>query len=53
MLRPLLENYDIARQICNYWCNFIRSGDPNGKDSTGEDKSAEVGFVIQELLMEW
>lgn len=36
--RPFVgKHYDIARQICNYWCNFIRSGDPNGKDSTGED----------------
>ncbi len=31
------KHYDLARQICNYWCNFIRSGDPNGKDSTGEE----------------
>lgn len=36
--RPFVgKHYDIARQICNYWCNFIRSGDPNGKDITGED----------------
>ena len=31
------KHYDLARQMCNYWSNFIRSGDPNGKDSTGED----------------
>jgi para-nitrobenzyl esterase len=30
-------HYDLARQMCNYWANFIRCGDPNGKDSTGED----------------
>lgn len=36
--RPFVgKHYDIARQICNYWSNFIRSGDPNGKDSTGQD----------------
>jgi para-nitrobenzyl esterase len=36
--RPFVgKHYDLARQMCNYWCNFIRSGDPNGKDSTGED----------------
>ncbi|MDF2885285.1 MAG: carboxylesterase type [Clostridiaceae bacterium] len=23
--------------MCNYWTNFICSGNPNGKDSTGED----------------
>lgn len=36
--RPFVgKHYDLARQMCNYWCNFIRSGNPNGKDSTGED----------------
>nr|MCR5398162.1 carboxylesterase family protein [Lachnospiraceae bacterium] len=27
--------YDLARQMCNYWCNFIKTGDPNGKDIDG------------------
>lgn len=27
------EHYDLARQMCNYWANFIRSGDPNGADN--------------------
>ncbi len=31
------KHYDLARQMCNYWANFIRSGNPNGKDSTGDD----------------
>lgn len=36
--RPFVgKHYDLARQMCNYWANFIRSGDPNGKDVTGED----------------
>lgn len=36
--RPFVGNhYDLARQMCNYWANFIRSGDPNGLDSTGEE----------------
>ncbi len=36
--RPFVgKHYDLARQMCNYWSNFISSGDPNGKDSTGED----------------
>ncbi len=35
--RPFVgKHYDLARQMCNYWANFIRSGDPNGTDSTGE-----------------
>ncbi len=29
------RHYDIARQMCNYWANFMRSGDPNGKDADG------------------
>jgi len=36
--RPFVgKHYDLARQMCNYWVNFIRSGDPNGQDSTGEE----------------
>jgi para-nitrobenzyl esterase len=23
--------------MCNYWANFIRSGDPNGPDADGAD----------------
>lgn len=35
--RPFVgKHYDLARQMCNYWANFIRSGDPNGDDVTGE-----------------
>lgn len=36
--RPFVgKHYDLARQMCNYWANFISSGNPNGKDSTGEE----------------
>lgn len=29
--RPFIgKHYDLARQMCNYWANFIRNGDPNG-----------------------
>ncbi|RUS43939.1 carboxylesterase/lipase family protein [Cohnella sp. AR92] len=36
--RPFVgKHYDLARQMCHYWANFIRNGDPNGQDSTGED----------------
>ena len=30
------KHYDLARQMCNYWANFIKTGDPNGDDATGE-----------------
>ena len=29
-------HYDVARQICDYLCNFIKCGDPNGKDLNGQ-----------------
>ncbi len=29
------KHFDLARHMCNYWANFIRSGDPNGKDADG------------------
>ena len=29
------RHYDIARQMCDYWCNFIKTGDPNGCDING------------------
>ena len=36
--RPFVgKHYDLARHMCNYWVNFISSGNPNGKDSTGQD----------------
>ena len=30
------KHYDLARQMCDYWVNFIRCGDPNGVDSQGK-----------------
>ncbi len=29
------KHYDLSRQMCNYWTNFARSGDPNGPDADG------------------
>ncbi|MBR2660613.1 MAG: carboxylesterase family protein [Clostridia bacterium] len=29
------RHYDLARQMCDYFCNFIKTGDPNGKDLCG------------------
>ena len=31
------HHYDIARKMCNYFSNFARTGDPNGKDADGTD----------------
>lgn len=36
--RPFVgKHYDLARKMCSYWANFIRTGNPNGPDSTGDD----------------
>ncbi len=31
------HHYDLARKMCNYFTNFARTGDPNGKDADGTD----------------
>ena len=28
-------HYDLARQMCNYWVNFVKTGNPNGPDADG------------------
>ena len=34
--RPFVgKHYDLARQICNYWTNFAKTGNPNGNDADG------------------
>lgn len=44
--RPFIgKHYDLARQMCNYWANFIRTGDPNGQDSTGEEMAQWVPYT--------
>ena len=31
------HHYDLARVMCNYFADFIKTGDPNGKDADGTD----------------
>lgn len=46
--RPFVgKHYDLARQMSNYWANFIRSGNPNGKDSTGEDMPQWEPYTLE------
>ena len=47
------KHYDLARQMCDYWVNFIRHGDPNGTDSQGKIlplwptlKSADPAWMV-------
>ena len=30
------KHYELARRMCDYWTNFIRTGDPNGTGYDGE-----------------
>ena len=35
--RPFVgRHYDLARRMCDYWANFIKTGDPNGMGTDGE-----------------
>ena len=29
------KHMDLARNMCNYWANFVKTGDPNGPDADG------------------
>jgi para-nitrobenzyl esterase len=31
------KHFDLARMMCNYWANIIRSGDPNDRDTDGSE----------------
>ena len=42
------RHYDLARQMCDYFCNFIRTGNPNGKDLNGEALPAWEPWSEQE-----
>lgn len=36
--RPFVGmQYDVSRKMCNYLCNFIKNGNPNGKDADGSE----------------
>ncbi|MCQ2538057.1 MAG: carboxylesterase family protein [Lachnospiraceae bacterium] len=54
--RPYVgRHYDLARQMANYWANYIKCGNPNGNDADGtamtewipytEDKCIEMEFT--------
>lgn len=57
------KHYDLARQMCDYWCNFIKTGDPNGLDSHGnqlpkwpkltEEAPVRMEFADTAKLVEW
>ena len=39
------KHYDLARQMCNYWAEFIKKGDPNGADADGTPMEKWEAFL--------
>jgi len=50
--RPFVgRHYDLARQMCNYWSNFIKNGNPNGLDADGTPMADWKQFAESESPM--
>lgn len=41
-------HYDLARQMCNYLTEFVKKGDPNGRDANGKEMEQWVPFTCGE-----
>ncbi len=47
------KHYDLAEQVCAYWTNFVKCGNPNGEDRFGrklpdwEEYTQENPFVME------
>ncbi len=47
--RPFIgKHYDLARQMCNYWANFIKSGNPNGEDADGQPMPVWIPYTNEQ-----
>ncbi len=56
------KHYDLARQMCNYWTNFMKTGNPNGQDddgtmlpewkSYGKEQACEMLFTTRGAISE-
>ena len=52
--RPFVgKHYDLARHMCNYLANFIRSGDPNGDDADGTPMLRWESITDEKLNAMW
>ncbi len=50
--RPFVgKHYDLARQMCNYWAEFIKEGDPNGLDGDGSAMPYWPEYGRQDITM--
>lgn len=48
------KHYDLARQMSSYWINFVKTGDPNGTDTIGEELPEWKSFDPQnQFVMEF
>jgi para-nitrobenzyl esterase len=45
------KDYDLARQMSGYWANFVKHGDPNGKDAAGETLPAWHAYTSQDTFV--
>jgi len=45
------KHYDLARQMCNYWTNFAKNGDPNGPDADGTSMAKWTPYTLKSPLM--
>lgn len=43
------HHYDLARKMCNYWTNFAKTGDPNGKDADGTPMPQWRAYTREDL----
>jgi para-nitrobenzyl esterase len=41
------KHYDLARQMCNYWTNFAKNGDPNGLDADGKAMPKWTPYTVK------
>ena len=41
------HHFDLARKMCNYFANFARTGDPNGKDKDGSDMPVWLPYAAE------
>ena len=39
--------------MCNYWCNFMKTGDPNGVDNDGTPMETWKKYSIEEPNAMW
>ena len=39
------RHFDLARLMCNYWTNFVKTGNPNGNDADGTPMPAWKPFT--------